>query len=61
MLLKLRNFCPPADSDTLMQFRSDAHRAWLEAPAHQNEWLNEYKLISDLLDLACTGPVVLDR
>ena len=61
MLLKLRDFCPPVDAVTLLQFRSDAYQAWMDSPPHQNEWLNEYRLIGDLLDLACAGPVVLDR
>ena len=61
MMLKLRDFCPPVDAVTLLQFRGDAYQAWMGAPPHQNDWLNEYKMIGDLLDLASIGPVVLDR
>jgi|GEM_PF-5627234 len=59
-MLKLREFCPPVEFATLLQFESDAFAAWMEAPPHQNRWLNEYNLIGDPLDLACVGPVALD-
>jgi hypothetical protein len=60
MTLTLEEFCPPVDALTLLQFRSDAYQAWVNAPSQQDAgWLMEYKLINDLLELAGAGPVKL--
>ena len=37
MMRKTREFCPDVDAVTLLQFRSEAFRAWLASPAHQDE------------------------
>jgi len=60
MMLKLIDFCPPVDALTLLQFRSDALRAWCTAPDHQTEWRAEHLLISELLGQAANGPVKLN-
>jgi hypothetical protein len=59
MILKSIDFCPPVDALTLLQFRTDAFRAWGAAPSHQNHWRAEYLLISQLLSEAANGPVKL--
>lgn len=61
MLLRMKDVCPPVDAVTLLHLRGDAYQAWMEAPRHQSVWLDEYRLLGDLLDLARTGPVALVR
>ena len=60
MMLKLIDFCPPVDALTLLQFRSDAFRAWCTAPDHQTEWRAAHQLIGELLQQAANGPVKLN-
>jgi hypothetical protein len=48
------------DAVTLLQFRSEALQAWRNAPPTQKgDWLNEYGLISDLLEQSGAGPIKL--
>jgi hypothetical protein len=61
MTMTLKDFCPPADALTLLQFRSEAFQAWQGAPHQQGDiWLKEHGLITELLEQASAGPVKLD-
>lgn len=60
MTLKTLEFCPAVDAVTLLQFRTEAFLAWLDAPSHQDDtWLQEYREIADMVDRSCGGPVRL--
>jgi hypothetical protein len=60
MSLKLIEFCPPIDAETLLQFRGDAYQAMQRAPLNQKHWVEEYALIGKLLEQAGAGPLRLD-
>ena len=53
MTLKVDDFCPPLDAMTLLEFRNDAFKAWIDSPAHQNSsWFGYYRRLAGLLDHA---------
>jgi hypothetical protein len=48
------------DAATLLQFRTDALLARMDAPHHQQgDWLAAYRLIVDFLERSDAGPVQL--